>query len=63
MIDNGSEVCRPVELHGLQALVVRLQDALDAVTVRVLYVPILQKSRQTSISVGHRRDSGNYMEK
>ena len=41
MVDDWSEVCWPVELDGLKALVVRLQNPLDSVAIGVVHIAIL----------------------
>ena len=49
MVHNRGEVGWTVELYGLQTLVVGLQDSLDAVTVGVLHVAILEKHCLSSV--------------
>lgn len=42
MVDHRSKVRGPVKLDCPQALMVRLQDSLDAVAVRIFHVSILR---------------------
>lgn len=44
VVHHGSKVGRPVKLHRPQALMIRLQDALNAVAVWIFHVPILEKT-------------------
>lgn len=48
MINDGGEVGGPVQLNRLEALVVSFENPLDAVTVRVLDVAILEGGKKTN---------------
>lgn len=50
MIDDGCEVRRTIQLDRIQGSVVRLQDAIDALTIRVAGVSVLANTVTTDFS-------------
>jgi len=46
MVDNGREVCWTIQLDSLQCLIIRLQHALNALTVRISRMTVLQSSNR-----------------